>query len=297
MLEATGQQQEAFAARAVRMLPSGGSLAGSRCRGAVFWLRCPAARPRIDATMEHIHIVTHGAVRAITIDRPAKKNALTDAMYAALAESLMQAGEDTAIRALVIGGTGGTFTAGNDLADFLEHPPTDEHSNVFRFLRTLIDCPKPIVAAVDGPAVGIGTTMLLHCDIVIATPRARFALPFTRLALVPEAASSFLLPLVAGYQRAAEWLLLGESFGADEAHRAGLVNRLVAPEDLERTALDTATALAALPPQAVQLTKRLLRDPLHDATMATLRREAAVFVDRLRSEEARAAFAAFLARK
>lgn len=247
--------------------------------------------------MSHILVEAHDAVRILRLARPEKKNALTDAMYGAMNAALAEAREDAGVRVVVLTGAPGVFTAGNDLADFLQHPPTSEDSSVFRFLRTLVEFPKPVVVAVDGPAVGIGTTLLLHCDIIVATARAKFALPFARLALVPEAGSSFLLPVLAGYHRAAEWLLLGEPFGGEEAHRAGLVNRLVAPEALEETALTIAKAIAALPPEAVQLTKRLLRDPLHDATMATIGREAAVFIERLQSAEARAAFAAFLSRK
>ncbi|MCU0256083.1 MAG: enoyl-CoA hydratase [Vicinamibacterales bacterium] len=246
--------------------------------------------------MSQILVDTVEAVRVVRFARPEKKNAITEAMYAALHEALVAAREDSAVRAVLLGGAPGVFTAGNDLADFLQHPPTGEDSAVFRFLRALVEFPKPVVVAVDGAAIGIGTTLLLHCDLVVATPRAKFALPFAKLALVPEAGSSFLLPLVAGYHRAAEWLLLGEPFSGEEAYRAGLVNRLVEPEALEQTAMAMASALAALPPEAVQLSKRLLRDPLHDTTIATIRREAAVFVQRLQSAEARQAFQAFLSR-
>ncbi len=247
--------------------------------------------------MSHITVDTLDAVRVLRLARPEKKNALTVEMYAALHDALAAAREEAAVRVVVVAGAPGVFTAGNDLGDFLQHPPTGEDSAVFRFLHALVEFPKPVVAAVDGPAIGIGTTLLLHCDLVVATARATLALPFAKLALVPEAGSSFLLPLLAGYHRAAEWLLLGEPFSGEDAHRAGLVNRLVAPEALEDTALALARALAALPPEAVQLSKRLLRDPLHDATMATIRREAAVFVERLQSAEARQAFQAFFARK
>lgn len=247
--------------------------------------------------MDNVLIETLDAVRVIRLARPEKKNALTEAMYGALTEALDAARDDAAVRVVLMTGAPGVFTAGNDIADFLQHPPTSEHSAVFRFLHGLVEFPKPIVVAVDGAAVGIGTTLLLHCDLVVATARAKFALPFARLALVPEAGSSLLLPMVAGYQRAAEWLLLGEPFGGEEAHRAGLVNRLVAPEALEDTAMGLASALAALPAEAVRLTKRLLREPLREATMGAIRREAGVFVERLQSAEARGAFAAFLGRK
>lgn len=247
--------------------------------------------------MNHISVESIDAVRVIRIARPEKKNALTEAMYGALHEALSAAREDEAVRVVLLGGAPGMFTAGNDLADFLQHPPTGEDATVFRFLMALVEFPKPVVVAVDGPAIGIGTTLLLHCDLVVATTRATFALPFAKLALVPEAASSFLLPLVAGYHRAAEWLLLGEPFTGEQAHQAGLVNRLVEPERLDETAIAMAQALAARPPEAVRLSKRLLRDPLHDVTVATIRREAAVFVERLQSAEARRAFEAFFARR
>lgn len=247
--------------------------------------------------MSHITVDSRDAIRVIRLARPEKKNALTVAMYAALHEALAAASADEAVRVVVLTGAPGVFTAGNDLADFLQHPPTGEDSAVFRFLHALVEFPKPVIVAVDGPAIGIGTTLLLHCDLIVATPAARFALPFAKLALVPEAASSFLLPLLAGYHRAAEWLLLGEPFSGEDAYRVGLVNRLVAAEALEDTALGLARALAALPPEAVMLSKRLLRDPLHDATMATIRREAAVFVQRLQSTEARQAFEAFFTRR
>ena len=247
--------------------------------------------------MSSLIVDTRDAVRVVRLARPEKKNAISTEMYSGLADALFAAQDDTAIRAVVLTGAPGMFTAGNDLADFLEHPPTDEESPVFRFLHALVEFAKPVVAAVDGAAVGIGTTMLLHCDLVVATARARFALPFTKLALVPEAASSLLLPRLVGYHRAAEWLLLGEPFGGEDAFRAGLVNRIAEPDALEDTAMRLAAALAALPAEAVLATKHLLREPGRAETVAALRREAAVFADRLTSDEARRAFAAFLSRR
>jgi enoyl-CoA hydratase/carnithine racemase len=246
--------------------------------------------------MSNIQTERREGVLVISIVRPEKKNALTTAMYADLGGALDAAREDEEIRAVVLAGGPGMFTAGNDLMDFLQQPPASDESPVFRFLVALVDFPKPVVAAVDGVAIGIGTTLLLHCDIIVATARTRFALPFTKLALVPEAASSLLLPLAVGYHRAAEWLLLGEPFSGEDAHRAGLVNRLVEPEALESTALAVADALAALPPEAVQLSKRLIREPLRDQTLSIMRREAAVFLERLKSREAKRAFAAFLSK-
>jgi enoyl-CoA hydratase/carnithine racemase len=246
--------------------------------------------------MSHILTEQKDGVFLITLARPEKKNAITTEMYASLRTALDTARDEAEVRAVVLAGGPGMFTAGNDVMDFLQQPPTSEESPVFQFLSGLVAFPKPLVAAVDGAAVGIGTTMLLHCDIVVATARARFALPFAKLALVPEAASSLLLPLAVGYHRAAEWLLLGEPFSGEEAFRAGLVNRLVEPDALGGAAMEIASAIAALPPEAVQLSKRLLKEPLQDQTLGAIRREAAVFVGRLRSREAKRAFAAFLSR-
>jgi enoyl-CoA hydratase/carnithine racemase len=246
--------------------------------------------------MSNIQTEHREGVLVLRIARPEKKNALTAAMYASLTSGLDEARDSGDIRAVVLAGGPGMFTAGNDVMDFMQAPPSSEDSAVFRFLTTLVEFPKPIVAAVDGVAVGIGTSLLLHCDIVVATARARFSLPFTKLALVPEAASSLLLPLAVGYHRAAEWLLLGEPFDGAEAYRTGLVNRLVEPDDLEPTAFALAESLASLPPEAVQATKRLLRDPLREQTLAVMRREAATFLERLKSREARRAFAAFLSK-
>lgn len=244
--------------------------------------------------MPHVIVDTANHVRVIRIARPEKKNALTAAMYADMATALSSASDDTDVRVVVITGAPGMFTAGNDLFDFLQHPPTGEDSSVFAFLRAIAGCTKPVVAAVDGVAIGIGTTMLLHCDLVVATTGAKFAMPFTKLALTAEGGSSLLLPMVAGYQRAAEWLLTGDTFSADAALAAGMVNRVVAPEALESTAMELAATIASRPPEAVQATKRLMRQASHGSVMETIVREANVFVERLSSAEAQAAFMAFL---
>jgi len=246
--------------------------------------------------MSHIIIESPPHVRVIRIVRPEKKNALTAAMYAEMATALDAARDEAQVRVVVIIGSPGMFTAGNDLADFLQHPPTGEDSAVFAFLRAIATCPKPVIAAVDGVAVGIGTTLLLHCDLVVATPGTKFAMPFTKLALTAEGGSSLLLPMTAGYQRASEWLLIGDAFGAEAALAAGMVNRVVAPDVLEATAMELANTIASRPPEAVQATKRLLRQATHDNVMETIVREARVFVERLASDEARAAFSAFLSR-
>jgi enoyl-CoA hydratase/carnithine racemase len=229
--------------------------------------------------------------------RPEKKNALTAEMYDSLTAGLAQAAGDGSVRCVLLTGAPGVFTAGNDLLDFLQHPPAGPESPVFRFLEAVSGFEKPIVAAVDGPAVGIGTTLLLHCDLVVATAGARFQLPFVKLGLVPEAASSVLLPRLAGLQRASEWLLLGEPFSAQEAQAAGLVNRVVEPAFLESTAMAFAVALASRPPEALRLSKQLLRVPHAAEVEGALDREGKLFIERLASDEAREAFTAFLARK
>lgn len=248
---------------------------------------------------EHITSATahDGAVAVLRFARPAKRNAITVAMYEALTAALAAAVADEAVRAVVFLGADGVFTAGNDLKDFMANPPTGEDSAVFRLLQALVDCPKPLVAGVDGAAVGIGTTMLLHCDLVVASDRARFQMPFVKLGLVPEGASSVLLPARVGMQRASEWLLLGEPFGAQEAHAAGLVNAVVAPAEVEARAMAYASALADRPPEAVRLAKALLRDPQRPMVHEALAREGAVFIERLQSPEAHAAFMTFFARK
>jgi enoyl-CoA hydratase/carnithine racemase len=238
---------------------------------------------------------TADGVMTITLDRPEKKNALTAAMYTALAARLDAAADDASVRAAVIRGSGGSFTAGNDLADFLADPPTSEQSPVFRFLRAIASFPKPLIAAVEGPAVGVGTTMLLHCDLAYASPTARFRLPFVDLGVVPEAGSSYLLPRVVGPARAAELLLMGEMFSADDAHRMGLINAVV--EDPATHAHERATAIARKPPEAVRLTKALLRANHAQAIEATMREEGRLFVERLSSREAQEALAASVGRR
>jgi enoyl-CoA hydratase/carnithine racemase len=218
-------------------------------------------------------------------------------MYAGLADALTAAAGDDAVRAVVLSGSGGVFTAGNDLLDFLMEPPTGADSPVFRFLTAAIGFPKPLIAAVEGPAIGIGTTILLHCDLAYAAPDARFRLPFVDLGLVPEAASSLLLPRLVGHVRAAERLLLGEPFGAEDALRDGLINEIVADQPVADRALERARDLAAKPPEAVRLSKALLRQGTAAAVETALHAEAAVFVERLQSAEAQAAFMAFLEKR
>jgi len=235
-------------------------------------------------------------VRTLTFHRPEKKNAFTHAMYEAATTALLQTGMDDSVRVVMLTGAGGTFTAGNDIGDFLENPPAGEDSAVFRFLRALVNYDKPVVAAVDGAAVGIGTTMLLHCDYVVATERARFVMPFINLGVCPEGASSLLVPRNAGMALASELLMFGEPFDAATAQRAGFVSRVVPDAQLLEVATERARALAAKPREALKVTKRLLREPIRAEVNSVLRREGIEFIKRLNSDEAREAFMAFMNR-
>ena len=245
----------------------------------------------------HIVAETSERVARIEIARPDKKNALTLEMYQALAAALAAAEADPQVRATLIHGKPDCFCSGNDLKDFLERPPHGERSPTFEFLRTLSTLEKPLVAAVGGPAVGIGTTMLLHCDLVYAAPNARFQLPFVPLGLVPEAGSSLLLPMIAGYQRAAELLLLGQPFGSAKALAAGFVTEVVPEGELLATARNAALALAALPPASLRLTKRLMKTALAEALAARIELEGTYFRERLASPEAREAMSAFFEKR
>ncbi|MEQ9449656.1 MAG: enoyl-CoA hydratase [Rhodospirillaceae bacterium] len=200
-----------------------------------------------------------GSVLTLRFNRADKKNALLTDMYADSAAAMREAADDPSVRVLVITGSGDSFTAGNDLKDFLENPPDSMDAPVFRFMQALSTFPKPVIAAVNGVAVGIGTTMLPHCDLVDATPRAVFQLPFVNIALVPEFASTLLLPRIVGNAQAAELLLLGEAFDANRALALGLVNGVVAPDALMETVTAKATALATKPPASLRRTKALLR--------------------------------------
>ena len=235
------------------------------------------------------------AILTITIDRAAKKNALTTAMYDTLAELLRNANSDPEVRALLLRSQGDVFSAGNDLADFLENPPVDTGSPVFQFLQALTDLEKPIVAAVQGAAVGVGTTMLLHCDIAIASQEATFATPFVDLALVPEAASSLLLPQRIGQQRASAMLMLGDALTARQALEAGLIYAIHSADGLEEAAREIAARLASKPPEALAATRRLLRKD-GGAVAERLNEEAALFGERLISEETKGQIAQTLAR-
>ncbi len=234
-------------------------------------------------------------VLQITMNRPERKNALDRASYLGLIAAFAAAEADAEIRAIVVTGTGGCFTSGNDIRDFAAS--ADDGARVaMDFLGAISTATKPVVAGVEGFAVGIGTTMLLHCDLAFAGTGAMFRMPFVTLGLCPEGASSYLLPLAAGSKRAAEMLMLGESFGPQAALEAGLLNGVVAEGKALEAALDKAKALAALPPQSVALTKMLLKRGQAASVAETLATEARHFGERLRSAEAQAAFAAFLKR-
>ena len=236
-------------------------------------------------------------VLTIVLNRPERKNAMTGAMYARIAEILAEADKDGSVRAVLWHGAGDSFTAGNDIKDFLDNPPTDEESPQARLTDALIAFGKPLVAAVHGVAVGGGTTMLTHCDFVYAAESTRFQVPFINLALTPEFGSSYSIPARAGYLRAAELYLLGEPFTAAHAAELGLVTRVVPDGDVLAIATATARKLAAKPAAALATHKRLLKRnalaPLRDAVAA----EGAEFAERVSSAEAREAFAAFLEKR
>lgn len=243
-----------------------------------------------------ILVTINGPVMEIRLDRRDKKNAITVAMYAALADAFEAAAADEAIRAVTIIGSGGVFTAGNDIGDFIAVRPGGEDMPVFRFLRAIAACPKVVIAGVEGLAIGIGTTMLLHCDLVLAAPGTIFSTPFVDLGLVPEAASSLLLPRLIGRQRAARHLLLGEPFDAETALGYGLVTEIVSSDALADRVRAIADRVAAKPPEAARLTKALMIAP--DRGVAErMAAEGALFEDRLASVEAGEAFAAFFEKR
>ena len=234
-------------------------------------------------------------IRLVTLDRPERRNALDRAAYAGLAEAFRAVAGDESVAVVVLTGAGGCFTAGNDLRDF-QDVETGGDSPGLTFLKALRACPKPVVAAVEGHAVGIGTTLLLHCDLAYAGDGARFRLPFAALGLSPEGGSSYLLPLVAGTKRAAELLLLGEPFTAADAVSAGLVNAAVPAGTALEVALAKARSLAALPRASIAATKRALRRGQDEPVARALAEEAEVFHTLRRGPDAQAAFAAFLRR-
>ena len=244
-----------------------------------------------------IRTATANGVATIEIARPEKKNALTQAMYTAMAEAIAAAGADAAVRALLITGQPGVFTSGNDLEDFMQRPPSSEDSPVFQFMKALADCGKPVVAAVTGAAIGIGTTMLLHCDLVYVSDEARLAMPFVGLGLVPEYASSLLIPQRVGNVKATELLLLGEPFTGERAVEMGIANAVLPAAEVVNHARRMAERFNALPPGAVRESKALMRRGQKALVQETIEVEAGIFGKRLRSPEAMEAFQAFFQKR
>ena len=244
-----------------------------------------------------IRTATLNKVLTIEIARPEKKNALTQAMYSAMAEALTAANCDADVRAVLITGQPGIFTSGNDIEDFMQRPPQGSDTPVARFMQALLDCEKPVIAAVTGGAVGIGTTMLLHCDLVYVSDEARLAMPFVSLGLVPEYGSSLLLPALLGHVKAAEKLMLGEPFSGSDAVDCGIANAVLPAGELVNHARRMAERFNTLPPAAVRETKRLMREPHKARIREVMAAEGALFSSRLRSPEAVEAFQAFFQKR
>ena len=246
----------------------------------------------------NVIIIDQGPVRTIRMNRPEKKNALTSGMYDSMAQAIETASGASPIRCVVIAGVPGTFSAGNDLGDFMKAATGGEGlgNAVLRFLYSLARAERPLVAAVQGVAVGIGTTMLLHCDYAVAATDARFSTPFVALGLVPEAASSLLAPRLVGHRRAFELLVMGRPLSGEEAKACGLINQVVPADQVEAEAMKAAQTIAALPPEGVAISRRLMKGA-SDEVVKRIDEEAAAFKQRLGSPEARKAFEAFLSRK
>ena len=244
-------------------------------------------------------ILTHidAGVMTLTFNRLDKKNSITAAMYAAMADALQQAAADAAVRVVLLQGHETIFSAGNDIADFLNNPPAGDGSPVFCFLHGIAAFPKPVIAAVSGPAVGIGTTLLFHCDLVYAGDNAAFSMPFVNLGLCPEAASSLLVPQMMGYHRAAEALLMGEPFMAEAALEVGLVNRIVPPTEVNALAQAQARKLAAKPLTSLIETKRLMKKGQAAQVAQQMTEEGVSFGRMLREPAAREAFGAFMEKR
>jgi enoyl-CoA hydratase/carnithine racemase len=245
--------------------------------------------------MSQISAEQVGAVLVLKLNRAEKKNALTQEMYQTLATKINEAAGDFGIRCIVISSEGDSFTAGNDINDFANNPQMDEGSPVFNFLFAIHNFPKPLIAAVHGRAVGIGTTMLMHCDIVTANPNSVFSMPFVSLGLVAEGGSSYLFPRLVGHAKASEILLTGRSFTSDEALQMGLINEI--SEDHFAAAMEFANTLAEQPPTAVINTKALLKSGSHEALNQVMRAEGELFRMAMDSDEAQQAFMIFLMKK
>src|ERR1700754_1746928 len=262
--------------------------------------RQPRRRPQGCAMTGHLIVTDEAATRVITLRRPEKKNAITQDMYRAMSDAIDTAQNNPAIRCIIITGGSGVFTAGNDLEDFLKEGTSNADapraSNAMKFLYSLAQNVKPIIAAVDGVAIGIGTTMLFHCDYVLASKTATFSTPFIHLGLVPEGASSLLMPRTMGHQRAFAMLVMGRTVSADDARVAGFVNTVVAPGHTEAEARKVAREICALPAEAVAIGRKLIKLPPEDLTRR-IDQESHLFGERMRSKEAVAAFKAFFSRK
>ncbi|WP_223430286.1 enoyl-CoA hydratase-related protein [Pseudomonas sp. GL-B-26] len=233
----------------------------------------------------------------LRLNRPDKKNALTRAMYSHLAEALKLADTDPEINAVLITGSAECFTAGNDIADFIQQPPSNLDSPVFQFMLTLLECRKPVIAAVAGAAVGIGATMLLHCDLVYVSRDARLRMPFVNLGLCPEFGSSLILPRLLGQAKAAELLLLGEGFSGEQAAQWGIATEaLGSGEEALAKAREMALRFESLPPEAVRISKQLMKTPDREQLRKAIEEESAQFTQRLRSPEAMAALTGFIKR-
>ena len=244
-----------------------------------------------------IKTATLDGVATIEIARPEKKNALTQAMYQAMADAIRAAQADGSVRAILLAGQPGIFTSGNDIEDFMQRPPQGEDSPVFQFMKALLACDKPVVAAVTGAAIGIGTTMLLHCDFVYVSDEARLAMPFVGLGLVPEFASSLLVPELMGPRRAAEKLLLGDPFTPEQAVECGIANAVLPASEVVNHARRVAERFNTLPPGAVRDSKRLMHGPRRESLLQVISEEARLFGQRLRSPEAMEAFQAFFQKR
>ena len=248
-------------------------------------------------TTKDILVHTEAGVTTITFNRVDKKNSITTTMYAAMADALAAAEQDASVRVVVFQGDVAIFSAGNDIGDFLKRPPTTQEAPVFRFLRLLATFPKPLLAAVCGPAVGIGTTMLFHCDLVYAGDNAAFSMPFVNLGVCPEAGSSLLAPQMFGYHRAAEALLLGEPFLAEAALEVGLVNRVVPPTECNMLTQMQARKLAAKSLASLMETKRLLKKGNTAELLERINEEAASFGRMLGEPASKEAFTAFMEKR
>jgi len=244
-----------------------------------------------------IKTATLNGVATVEIARPEKKNAITQAMYQQMADAINAAAADTSVRAVLISGQPGIFTSGNDIEDFMQRPPGNLESPAFVFMKALMGCEKPVIAAVTGAAIGIGTTMLLHCDFVYVSDEARLAMPFVSLGLVPEFASSLIVPQLMGNARAAEKILLGDPFTGADAVEVGIANAVLPANEVVNHARRIAERFNALPPGAVRDTKKLMRRARSQAALETIGVEGKVFAERLQSPEAKEAFSAFFQKR